>query len=659
MTIPTTAARTAALSAMERIPCSVLELDVDKCANTFGVAPCMASGAAGTECYNTFGTCQAQAAYVKATQTVRFVSRGVTSPAGVPMRPYLLDSLNAPANLDIEAGLATRSSVTVKLADEPDGDTDMDPYFATRATPVQGTFWARFLARNKYYYGRTARVRRGFVASPWDWTLFLDEQYLIDSIAGPDGKGEVQIILKDPLKFADMAKLPAPTSGQLAADIKAIENSGTAASGTWTTITLASSASAVDGAYVGYEVYITTNTGAGQRRTITGYVGATRVATVSSYWLVEPNNTSVYEVGALQLTLDSGSGSQYADPATSGKPEYVRIGSEIIRYTAISGDVLSWPDTTYRAQFGSTAGDHKTKAAVQLCRAFVTQQISAVIQALLTESGIPLALIDTTLLASEDSIWYGNVYEVDACLSAPEQASSLLADLLKQIGAVMWWDAQNQQIKFKAIMPQFGAPPVWTDDANIIKDSCAVVRLDKLRITQAQMNYALEDATANRNEPRNFLACEMAINVDAQGANEYGDTRPYIAYSRWFDGDNQTPMRATVIRKVNRLSDAPNQIKLSIDPKDYTLGVGELVDIQSRRLVGENGAPAMTRCFITKVTDLGAQIDVEARTTGFNKRYGFIAPDGTADYPTDSIYAHISQADGTMLADGSSGYLIS
>ena len=70
---------------------------------------------------------------------------------------------------------------------------------------------------------------------------------------------------------------------------------GTAQAGASTTITLASTASAVDDFYNGLTVYITDHTGIGQSRTITDYVGSTKVATVSA-WSVNPDATSDYAI---------------------------------------------------------------------------------------------------------------------------------------------------------------------------------------------------------------------------------------------------------------------------------------------------------------------------------------------------------------------------
>jgi hypothetical protein len=73
---------------------------------------------------------------------------------------------------------------------------------------------------------------------------------------------------------------------------------GTAQSGsTSTTIKLRAGASFSDDAYNNLTIQIISGPGAGQSKTITDYVGATKVATVNSAWTTTPNNTSVYKIG--------------------------------------------------------------------------------------------------------------------------------------------------------------------------------------------------------------------------------------------------------------------------------------------------------------------------------------------------------------------------
>jgi len=86
-------------------------------------------------------------------------------------------------------------------------------------------------------------------------------------------------------------------------------NVGTATAGTANTITLDSGASAVDDYYNNMSVFITSGTGSGQLRTISDYVGSTKVATVSVNWTTNPSSSSVNEVmPAVTIAAVSGEG---------------------------------------------------------------------------------------------------------------------------------------------------------------------------------------------------------------------------------------------------------------------------------------------------------------------------------------------------------------
>ncbi len=83
-------------------------------------------------------------------------------------------------------------------------------------------------------------------------------------------------------------------------------NTGTAAGGGATTITLDASASTVDDYYNDMQIFILTGPGNGEIKTITDYVGASKEATVAA-WTTAPDATSTYSV-APTVTLASSDG---------------------------------------------------------------------------------------------------------------------------------------------------------------------------------------------------------------------------------------------------------------------------------------------------------------------------------------------------------------
>ena len=654
-------ARTAAQALHERVIALVVEVDVDRCTNVYGTAPCTAAAGAGNECYNTFATCQDKANFTNGTVTKKFCSRGVVVP-GETVRPYVSgNAAVTPTEIVPSKGLAMRSQTQIKLLDEPCPDHLEDPYSATRATPAQGTFWSRLLARNTNLVGRVARVRQGYVVSPWDWATFQTQLFIIDSVRGPDDSGAVTLVLSDVLKIADRNVLPAATDGALAADLPAITNSGTAQAGAASTITLATAASAVDGAYNTQGVYIASGTGAGQRRVISGYVGATRVATVSVAWSAQPDSTSVYQVIPLGLNVGVDKGAKYTDPATSGKPEYVRVGDEIIRYTAKSGDVLSWPDETYRAQFGTLAEDHDADENVQLCRAWIAKRPWEVLRDILTEAGIDVGYLDLTNWEAEDTSWF-NGGDITACISEPEKASGLFSELLQDLNAIAWYDPVGQLIKMLANQPATGTATMDLDGDLFIANSVKVERLDAERITQAALYYNLRSATNNRSEAKNYLAAAINIDLDAQGDNEYGDTRPHTSKSRWLSAANGAFARQAVARRVARLRNAPAKLQFKVDPRDE-VQLGELRNMSTRRLADVDGSPKTTLCRVVKVKDAGTHFEATALSVGFARgRYGVIAPNGYPDYGSATdlqrAYAFICNTGTNLMGNGDQGYYI-
>lgn len=71
-------------------------------------------------------------------------------------------------------------------------------------------------------------------------------------------------------------------------------DSGTAQAGAANSVTLQSTASAVDNIYRGAKLAIIGGTGAGQDRIITGYTGSSKVAAIARAWATNPDNTSIY-----------------------------------------------------------------------------------------------------------------------------------------------------------------------------------------------------------------------------------------------------------------------------------------------------------------------------------------------------------------------------
>lgn len=330
-------------------------------------------------------------------------------------------------------------------------------------------------------------------------------------------------------------------------------------------------------------------------------------------------------------------------------------------------DVLIWPDGTWRSQFGTTAVAAKIGDGVQLCKAWRDQPVTTVIKDLinavdpLTGSvlGVADADIDVAGMQIEDATWLGAKFRITTCLTDPEDAGLLLGDLVRQTGGVVWWDSIAQKVKYKVIGPQ---PPgvlatnKFTDAAHFIEDSIKVETLDKLRLSFVAMNYALSNATANRKEEKNFERGEIFIDVDAESENEYGARAAEVNYSRWFGQDNAQAMLQWAQRRISYYRDPPKKIEFKVDPKDAAAREGDLYDVETAQLPDEHGNPLAVRVLILRRQDNGHDLTLVARTTTFNRRYAFIAANGTPAYPNNNGYACIANSAG-LMSDNTSGYL--
>lgn len=166
-------------------------------------------------CYNTFATCQDTANYLKEVRTYRFIDDILRPPDAVDIYPAVKSVRYSSTRLQPGGKYSARGQVTVSLQDFADGDWSTDDYQHLRDhnQENQGTFFGKFLERNKFYIGRPMRVKEGFIdPDTFSLTDFRTREYIIDSIAGPTSEGKVTITGKDVLALARDDRAKAPTA---------------------------------------------------------------------------------------------------------------------------------------------------------------------------------------------------------------------------------------------------------------------------------------------------------------------------------------------------------------------------------------------------------------------------------------------------------------
>lgn len=178
------------------------------------------------------------------------------------------------------------------------------------------------------------------------------------AVATPDTAGYPKVTIKDgtgtgeidttsggvAVTAASVLTALGLASGNLDTQLLALSQlrRATAQAGGASTITLDASASATDSLYNGLAVLIISGTGAGQARVITGYVGSTKVATVTPAWVTNPSSSSVFILAPASVNDVSWVGTAIAAPDTAGYPKTtIKDGTGTGELDTASGVVLA------------------------------------------------------------------------------------------------------------------------------------------------------------------------------------------------------------------------------------------------------------------------------------------------------------------------------
>jgi len=209
-----------------RRPLALVEINIDKCENVYGQAPCTAVlPGVGLQCYNTFQTCQDKPNYLKGFKSLRFCEDIAGLPVGFGAIPSIVKGgvTLDPTIIDPAKTLGIRAKTTITFKDHPYTDSTTDPYvFARSYDPLEtGTFWGKFIARHPNYEGRELTVTIGYLDDDNNFLTQYTRVFIIDKIQGPDSNGQVKVIAKDILALAEntKTKLPRASNGKLAAGV--------------------------------------------------------------------------------------------------------------------------------------------------------------------------------------------------------------------------------------------------------------------------------------------------------------------------------------------------------------------------------------------------------------------------------------------------------
>ena len=358
---------------------------------------------------------------------------------------------------------------------------------------------------------------------------------------------------------------------------------------------------------------------------------------------------------ATSLTLSpSGIGAEYP---TSG---YAVIGSEVVTYTR-SGDVIT---LTGRGVKGSEASEHLEDDTFQEAINYEDQFLDDVIYDLLVNyANIPASYIDTLAWYTEVQRW-GPTKKIFTTITEPTGVSDLLGELAV-IGVSLWWDDVNQKIGLRITKPPelFEVIPNFTDGSHI-KEISQEDR-DEDRLTQIHFYTVQQDPTEGVESKSNYNRIRATIDTIAEQENAYNDTRVREVFFRWFNTGNDTQVRLSSLRLLQRLRNAPKSYTILLDAKDRDLGLTDVIRITSRVVTDETGNLQPTLLQVTQRVEKksGHEVQISAQSYEYDGKYGFIMQNTANVYGSATELEKESGAyivDGTALVfpDGEAPYVI-
>jgi hypothetical protein len=530
-----------------------IEIDLDRCANTYGTAPCTASipATGDVKCFNSKRTCQDVPNFINDPVTLRFAASVDYLPFEIECVPSILSINFDPATLSLGDDLGQRATLTAIFNDAPDSDTGPggDNYLADRTyNPFeQGSYWGKFRARHPYVRARAMRWITGFVPASFSTSYangvplpddILDDQatrhFVIESFTGPTPKAEFTIVGKDILKLADgdRALAPAPSHGFLSADI----------------------------------------------------------------------NSAV-----LALTLSPAGIGDLEYPTGTPDDYYVSIGGkEIVKVTSRAGNVL----TIVRAQLGTAAAAHTAQDLVQLVLRYESADPANIIADLFeTYAGVSSAYIPIAAWQLETTTFLNRLYT--ATIAIPISVNTLVSEIIQQAALAVWWRDDEQTIGLQ-VLRGIDTTAAEYSETNYLADSLAVTEQPDKRVSQVLVYFAQINPLTSLTDAANYGSRGGAIDEEAE--DNYGSAAIKQIFSRWIPAGGRAIADRLGDLILARFVDPPRRFNLSAlrdsNPVDPAMARG--FRLLGRTIQDEQGAATYAPIEVTRVNPGPDVVTVQA-----------------------------------------------
>lgn len=637
------------LSAVTRQPIYLVEMIMDKCPYTFGEAPCTA---VGTKCYNTFYTCKNKVNYSRSTKTYKFISSEVNIPF-VGVLPYVKRVNYIPAEIKEDKTIPARCTIT--MIDDTHSDLDVDPYWTdrghTNVLSVPGTYWRRFIARNKNFKGRRIIIKQGFNGLPENefqkrtemrienityngneaiieaadlLTALQDISYPLktnikimsdmpkilfageeDNLINMDGKigdyARVNI-------FQDFIGLSAAAYNSPGGDLVTgtydfwvfaydIANRAYAKRNFSVYVNNENSENSVrfDWGGLGYliEIRIFTNVGA------TSYISVDPapgyyIFTFDNVWHNIPNypyNAEIY----YKLTSFSSTGQSVWTEAHEAFESEVSDASTLDSsgYILIDKEII---------QFGGKSGNvlnglirdtanserHTINTPIFILYYYSNANPFNILVDMLHKAKIDDDNIDDSFEEYANE-WEGIDFNISA-IATETNLAVIFFNLVNSLDAKVW-QSEESKIKIRLNNDIPAAVKNVSDATEIVDNSVKIDCNDKNRYTRVTLYYNKYDMKASITEANSYRNVTRAINADAESEKGYNEVKDKIYYSLWLNSQYGVAdyVDTLLYNRMRKLSNMPIKIEFETELKDEDIMLGDFITITTNEITDENG----------------------------------------------------------------------
>ena len=310
------------------------------------------------------------------------------------------------------------------------------------------------------------------------------------------------------------------------------------------------------------------------------------------------------------------------------------IGSEIIKYTSkvVTAGVKVVYSGCSRGQHGTIAEAHSINDLVQHTIFFdrnkATSSLFNILELLFKSSGFIDADLDLANWQIEISDWLKLYNRLERVIFKPVSTKKLIGELTRECGFFTWYEETESIVKLKAIRPEIGTLPLFTEGNHFLKDQTSPESKTDMRTSEVYVDWNLANATEDATRRQNFKNTNIRL---SDGANplKYGEKSVFNIQARWLYSNSQ--VSSLTSRALRRYEDDTQMLPFSLDIKD-DLKIGDVFEATTSLYVTITGEQEVRQWQVISRHRKNDTIKIIAQEFYLVGNYFVIAPAGLPDY---------------------------